>query len=157
MVCAEYGDIRLSKRFWDKVSPEPNSGCWLWTAAVDPNGYGKFGVPGQYRTALSHRYSFENLVERADDCFVCHKCDNPSCVNPYHLFLGDQKDNMRDMSNKGRHKLNNIPLQNKQKTHCVRGHLLSGSHVRIWKGGRYCNICHAMHQQAYLARKGIEK
>lgn len=143
MSVAVFGDPRLPQRFWDKVSPEPNSGCWLWTGGADSNGYGRFGIPKAYKTTLTHRYSYSALVKPADGQFVLHRCDNPACCNPNHLFLGDQTDNMRDMARKGRNALNNQPLRNSQKTHCLNGHPLTGPHVRIWRGHRICNTCHA--------------
>jgi len=85
-------------RFESNYIPEPNSGCWLWLASVDKDGYGQF-LYGK----RAHRYSYEyyNGVIPAGVC-VLHKCDNPSCVNPEHLFLGTNRDNINDMVNKGR-------------------------------------------------------
>lgn len=153
MTLAEFGDPRLPQKFWDKVSPEPNSGCWLWTASGDQHGYGRFGVPKEYRTVLSHRFSYEKLVGCAENLFVCHKCDNPFCVNPHHLFIGTQDDNMQDMSKKGRHKLNNNPLNNKEKTHCLNGHEFNEKNTRLWKGHRICRICHAERVKTSVKKK----
>lgn len=89
-----------------KVFPEPNSGCWLWTGAgaKSKNGiYGKARIAG--KSISAHRISW--MIYRGsipDGINVCHRCDNPSCVNPDHLFLGTQSDNMSDMHAKGRHK-----------------------------------------------------
>lgn len=84
------------------VSPEPMSGCWLWTGASRDDRYGRFGVD-----AKTHRYAHRFSWELAhgtipDGMLVCHKCDTPSCVNPSHLFLGTHSDNGKDMSRKGR-------------------------------------------------------
>lgn len=91
------------QRFEQKYIPEPNSGCWLWIGAITPFGYGKIYVDGKYE--YSHRLSYRlNIGEINKDEFVCHKCDNPYCVNPDHLFTGLAKDNTKDMLSKKRHK-----------------------------------------------------
>ena len=92
----------VSERFEDKFSPEPNSGCWLWTARCNPNGYGYLKVPPG-RVKQAHRISFELYRGPIPNGLsVLHKCDVRSCVNPDHLFLGTQKDNIQDMDKKGR-------------------------------------------------------
>lgn len=87
------------KRFWDKV--DKSDDCWEWLAYKDKDGYGRFRVDGQWVGA--HRFVFEMKCGRipAGMC-VCHSCDNPSCVNPEHLWLGTHEDNLRDMAEKGR-------------------------------------------------------
>ena len=85
-----------------------DSGCWIWIAAKNDKGYGVLGrgrrIDGIGR---AHRLSYEffhccNL--NPEQC-VCHICDNPPCVNPHHLFVGSNLDNIKDMIAKGRHKL----------------------------------------------------
>lgn len=87
-----------SARFMAKVSPEPNSGCWLWTAYCEPRyGYGRF------QREIAHRVSYRLFVGAIPQgLLVCHRCDNPSCVNPDHLFLGTSSDNALDRNRKGR-------------------------------------------------------
>lgn len=92
---------KIRSRFEAKFIPEPNSGCWLWTAAVTGSGYGCFWIAP--RPISAHRASWLIYREHilADD-WVLHRCDNPLCVNPHHLFLGDAAANVHDKFAKGR-------------------------------------------------------
>jgi hypothetical protein len=94
----------LIERFEEKFVPEPNSGCWLWTAATKELGYGVIGVGSRgHGTDKAHRVSWKLYRgEIPAGMVVCHKCDTPACVNPDHLFLGTLGDNMRDCVRKGR-------------------------------------------------------
>lgn len=79
------------------------SACWVWLGATDPKGYGRFHVSrGRGSSALAHRVAFE-MAHGYLPVVVCHRCDNPPCCNPAHLFGGTRADNNRDMSSKGRH------------------------------------------------------
>ena len=89
------------ERFESKYIPEPNTGCWLWTAGLNGDGYGSFHVGGN--NVGAHRFSFETYVGPIHDgLHVLHRCDQPLCVNPKHLFLGSQAANMADMVEKDR-------------------------------------------------------
>lgn len=94
-------------RFWSKVDKTPGYGpwgdCWIWTAAKNNKGYGVFqiGSNRQSKIAKAHRFSYE-LAHGPTTESVLHKCDNPSCVNPAHLWAGSILDNNQDMWRKGR-------------------------------------------------------
>ena len=155
---------RLRVRFWKKVNKKAGNSCWEWTGATNRNGgYGQIGVRGKIIRA--HRLSWvwvNNKIPK--DMHVLHKCDNRVCVNPDHLFLGTQKDNMQDCVRKGRfagNNNNNTPTrlrssdgfvychkcdkflpkesfskQNKNKSHGCAG---------------YCKKCHVEYDRAYRA------
>lgn len=96
----------LIERFLEKVTYEPNTGCWLWLGAILPNGYGHISPGGDSKvngTIYAHRASMM-LFKNSDliGLDVCHTCDNRCCVNPDHLFVGSRKDNMRDCVAKDR-------------------------------------------------------
>ena len=97
----EYGDSVLPERFWAKVHPEPMSGCWLWGASCNPNGYGKFFLDGRLHGA--HVLVAQSAGIKGDAPVVRHDCDTPPCVNPRHLRGGTQLDNVADMNRRGRH------------------------------------------------------
>lgn len=94
-----------AERFWEKVDKNGPNGCWVWTAGLHKQfGYGQFWYNGI--NDLAHRMSWRlTYGEIPDGLNVCHKCDNPPCCNPDHLFLGTDLDNARDRNAKGRHNM----------------------------------------------------
>lgn len=86
-------------RFWAKVDIDVN-GCWEWKGAKNSEGYGTIGINGKIKG--THRVSWWLAHGEWPSQFVLHKCDNPSCVRPSHLFLGNNSDNMKDKFAKGR-------------------------------------------------------
>ena len=97
-------------RFWRQV--EKSEGCWLWIGHRQPSGYGRMTVPvgGGHRKVRAHRVAWElHNGPIPDGMQVCHRCDNPPCVRPEHLFLGTSQDNTNDKIAKGRRRTGNMP------------------------------------------------
>ena len=88
--------LDVLERMMGKFKVNDETGCWDWTAST-ARGYGKVWVDGKYM--LAHRFVYGDVP---DGAVVMHKCDNPLCVNPDHLTHGSRRDNMLDMSSKGR-------------------------------------------------------
>jgi len=149
-------------RFMLNVEKE-KSGCWTWTGSrqsKDPaRAYGRFYV-GHGISIKAHRFSYFHFIGDPGKLFVCHKCDNPICVNPEHLFLGNHSDNAKDAKNKGRlHEVWKDPSWKSKLTHCIRGHELKGDNLRIGShGNRVCKECMKIyHARSEEVRKAAGK
>lgn len=127
------------------VTPE---GCHEWRGARRAGGYGAVSVAVR-QTDYAHRVAWQLAFGPIPDgMFVCHRCDNPPCCNPEHLFLGTNADNMRDMVAKGREQ----PHGRGQET-CKRDHPLSGDNVYLYRGRRYCRLCGRLKTARYNERQ----
>lgn len=96
----KYSIKNIGDRFFSNI--KKTGGCWLWTGCKNRLGYGDFWVGrGKHMNAprVSWMFHYGEILDNMD---VLHRCDNPPCVNPEHLFLGTQEDNMRDCFLKGR-------------------------------------------------------
>lgn len=132
----------LRCRIEESSIPEPNSGCWLWLSSVKNSGYGQIGAASPYtgrRTMLSAHKAAHIVFNGAvpDGGVVRHICDNKLCVNPEHLTVGTQAQNLSDMRGRGRNYWG-------RQTHCKNGHPFSPENTRSRGGeqsGRRCIAC----------------
>lgn len=138
-------------RFWFRV--DKSADCWTWTAA---RGAGKFDY-GYFWTdskklVKAHRYSYALANGPIPEGMViCHRCDNPPCVRPDHLFLGTQKDNIRDMDAKGRGR------RMAKRTHCPKGHPYDEANTALRKdGAQACRACRKLWRETSRARRVAE-
>lgn len=109
------------RRFWTYVKKTPN--CWIWIGA-NRSGYGRLRVNGKKITVTHLSYELHK-GKIPNGKFICHSCDNPSCVNPEHLWIGNHLDNARDMRFKGRHRFSHIRVNRCQAlpgTKCLHPH-----------------------------------
>lgn len=147
-------------RFEKKINKTET--CWLWTAtARSPMGHGGFYF--KRKTLQAHRFAYEIWNGKIPDgLLVCHKCDNPPCVNPDHLFLGTHRDNTEDRINKGRILYNwsgfkkypsHTKRKRKQKEICIRGHNFRANEKFLPGGQRYCSICRKINDRNAYLRK----
>ena len=133
------------KRFWSKV--KKTDACWLWTGTIN-HKYGAIRIA--YRAWRAHRVAWViangNIPKGMN---VLHRCDNPPCVNPKHLFLGSQRDNLIDCIRKGR---NPYVLR----THCPVGHAYAGYNLMMQKNRRHCRACRLKRNRQYILRRRKE-
>ena len=146
-------------RFWAKVDKGAPGECWRWTGAPDRDGYGKMSVGRAIRLS-AHRYAYlllkGHIASGMEVDHTCHSLDDSCpggatcahrlCVNPAHLEAVTHKENQR----RGRSPM----ASNSRKTHCSNGHPLSGTNLRIEKGGRRrCRTCQMAARKLWRARK----
>ena len=127
--------LPIEEHFKTRYVIDEITGCWNWKYLKSSQGYGQYKrVKGE---TLAHRASYILYKGIINQECVCHKCDNPSCVNPDHLFLGSKLDNNRDRANKKRTVTPNMNL-----THCKRGHEFNEQNTTFRKTGtRLCRMC----------------
>ena len=141
--------------FFNQCVPIPFCGCWIWGRYTYDNGYG--AVSENYRTVLAHRKSWI-LWHGAipPGMRVLHRCDIPSCVNPLHLFLGTQRDNIQDCMAKGRYPWSNIQNRTaamRAKTHCKNGHPFDSENTYMVGTERKCRTCRSTWWRKWKEKK----
>ena len=97
----QHHGLSVKERFW--INVKQGAGCWEWQSYKDPNGYGRLNIGNVPKLAHRLSYEIEHNVTLSPSDHVCHSCDNPRCVRPSHLFLGDHAANTADKMAKGRH------------------------------------------------------
>lgn len=131
-------EIRVSEKsavtFWGHVERRGPDECWPWRGDVGTSGYGMFTTNRCY---IASRVAWYLANGQQPGGLVCHTCDNKLCINPAHLWIGTDADNMADKMAKGRHS-NRRPL----KTHCPQGHEYTSETTYFSRdGGRHCRVC----------------
>ena len=107
---AEANRRPVADRFALYASPEPNTGCWLWSGSCDRRGYGQLRVEGKLRFASHISLELDGRPRPFPDACARHKCDFPPCVNPDHLEWGTRKENTADAIKRGRLNTNGLAL-----------------------------------------------
>ena len=137
--------MELLTRFFDKVLF--TSDCWEWQGAKNQSGYGLFWTNNKSTSA--HRFSYELHNTIPDNLQIDHLCRNHSCVNPEHLEVVTQKENvLRGIG---------VTAKNKRKTHCPQGHPYSGKNLKMNKlGFRECRICSNLSVKKWKLKVGYK-
>lgn len=142
----------VAHNFWSRVKVNLNMDfireggigpCWEWHGARTAHGYGMFNLISGAKRVLAHRLSYALTFGNFDESLgILHRCDNPRCVRPDHLYPGDQKQNMKDAYDRGRRKSLKGTRHLKRKTpgQCIHGHHLSEGRTRVERTGDYVYV-----------------
>lgn len=140
----------IEDRFISRIEVRPESDCWYWTGFLNAQGYGHITLKG--RLIPVHRFSYELFVGAIPAGLVLdHLCRNRACANPWHLEPVTNRENILRGEAQA--------ATNARKTHCLRGHPLSGSNLIVRRNGhRTCRVCRRASQRAWEQRQryGLE-
>jgi hypothetical protein len=141
----------LEQRLWRRLTSKPAEGCWSAKGGKQRDNYVMIWSDDHAHLLYAHRVAYElTYGPIPEGKIVCHSCDNPPCIRPDHLFLGEDIDNMRDKVHKGRH-------HNSKKTQCKSGHEFTPENT-LWRQGvnvmtRTCKTCHYARCRRYREKK----
>lgn len=137
--------MRRAEDFDTKWTPEPNSGCWLWTGALNRAGYGTLG------SRLAHRLSFERAGNAlVPGLVIDHLCRCRCCVNPKHMRQVTSRENTLAPGSL-------VSAHCIARTHCPSGHEYSAENTRLYQGRRYCRACGYRRLLEFCARRMAAK
>jgi hypothetical protein len=147
----------LMDRFLDRVSPEPNTGCWLWDGAatqvkgVTKNCYGVMAEKGKNVKATHISLMLHGQDKPSDHAIACHSCDVSMCVNPEHLSWGTYSSNLREAVERSGTAIHWLG----GKTHCLRGHEYTPDNTYTYRGVKSCRTCRSSHSLRRVQRERL--
>lgn len=141
--------LSLAERFAEHVVSEPNSGCLLWLGALTSSGRPSVRISAGKTLTGTRAALYLAGIDIPSGALVLHRCDNPICVNPAHLYFGNYADNQQDARGKG------LPGSRISPDECIRRHPLTGDNLVVYATGRrVCRQCRNDNAKAWRARQG---
>jgi hypothetical protein len=150
-------DPHIEERFWRFADAVPTDECWVWKGHLNPKGYARLParINGEFKQLRAYVVAWEIAWRERwpDGMMACHSCDNPACVNPYHVRPGTGVDNYADMASRGR--AGGAAAVNAGKDNCIHGHPLSGENLIVIQstGARRCRQCTLRAKRDYRERR----